>query len=105
MSKLHYQFVYYGDERQYVTLERLAHQAGLEPSVIESFVEYGLVEPVSSRGAEPLFNLECIPHLRKIVRLRRDIGVNLSGIAVILDLLEKIRALSQENEALRSKLP
>src|ERR1700687_1411490 len=104
MNSIHYQLIIYGDEPQELTLERLAHRAGLEPAVLESFVEYGLVEPQATHGTEMLFNLDCIPRLRTIIRLRRDIGVNLSGIGVILDLLEKVQALRRENESLRSKL-
>jgi len=38
-----------------------------------------------------------------IERLRRDIGINLSGIATILDLLDRLTALQRENAWLRSR--
>jgi hypothetical protein len=36
--------------------------------------------------------------------LRGEIGVNLAGIAVILDLLDRLRALQSRNDWLRGKL-
>jgi hypothetical protein len=39
-----------------------------------------------------------------IERLRRDIGVNLASLDVVLDLLDLLRALHRENEWLRSRL-
>ena len=38
-----------------------------------------------------------------IERLRRDVGINLSGIAAILDLLDRLTALQRENERLRNQ--
>jgi hypothetical protein len=38
-----------------------------------------------------------------IMRLRRDMGVNLSGIDMILDLLDRFRALEYENQWLRAQ--
>jgi hypothetical protein len=42
--------------------------------------------------------------LRLIERLRRDIGVNLAGLGVVLDLLNRLCSLQRENERLRSRL-
>ena len=44
-----------------------------------------------------------VPRLRMIMRLRRDTGVNLAGIGMILDLLDRLRALERENQWLRAQ--
>jgi len=64
-------------------------------------VEFGLLEPDERAGARMLFNVACITRLRMIERLRHDIGVNLSGIAVILDMLDRLTTLQRENAWLR----
>jgi len=48
--------------------------------------------------------MEAVLRVRAIQRLRRDLGVNLSGVAVILDLTKRLRLMQQELEWLRSRL-
>jgi MerR family transcriptional regulator/heat shock protein HspR len=45
-----------------------------------------------------------VERLQRIVRLRRDLGVNLAGIAVILDMRERIVNLQKELRRLRGRL-
>jgi len=55
-------------------------------------------------GRHLLCDLEAVLRVRAIQRLRRDLGVNLSGVAVILDLTKRLRLMQQELEWLRSRL-
>ena len=90
-------------EREQLSLDALAACAGVHPARIEYFVEYGLIEPVARTGTQWLFDTACIARLRTIERLRRDLGANLAGIAVILDLLERLTALQREVEQWRRR--
>jgi DNA-binding transcriptional MerR regulator len=87
-----------------LTLEELAHAARLHPDLVESFVDFGLLEPVRRDGRRLLFDMDAVLRVRAIQRLRRDLGVNLSGVAVILDLTERLRRMQQELEWLRRRL-
>ena len=89
-------------EPEQLTLEGLAACAGVHPTLIEYFVEYGLLEPSVRTGTQWLFDTACIARLRMIERLRRDLGANLAGIAVILDLLDRLTALQREVEQRRT---
>jgi DnaJ-like protein/MerR-like DNA binding protein len=62
------------------------------------------IDPIESGGARWLFDPSAIPRLRLIGRLRESLGINLAGIAVTLDLLDRLCALKHENEKLRSRL-
>lgn len=104
MTKQRYQIVLCRQEHEQLTLEALAASAGLHPALVERFVEFGLLEPVEWVGAQLLFDVAAVPRLRLIDRLRCDIGVNLAGIAVILDMLDRLRALQHETEWQRSRL-
>ena len=90
-------------EPEQLTLEGLAACAGVHPALIRYFVEYGLLEPVAHTGTQWLFDTACIARLRMIERLRRDLGANLAGIAVILDLLERLTTLQREVEQWRRR--
>ena|SRR5215475_4179652 len=103
MTERHHQIVLCRNEREELTLEALASSAGLHPAHVERFVEFGLLEPVAMVGTELVFETSAILRLRMIERLRREIGINLNGIAVILDLLDRLRALQCETERLRSR--
>ena len=90
-------------EPEQLTLESLAACTGVHPALITSFVEYGLLEPRARTGPPWLFDTACIARLRMIERLRRDLGANLAGIAVILDLLDRLSTLQREVEQWRRR--
>jgi DNA-binding transcriptional MerR regulator len=90
-------------EPEQLTLESLAAYAGVPPARLEYFVEYGLIEPVARQGPQWLFDTACITRLRMIERLRHDLGANLAGIAVILELLDRLTALQREVEQWRRR--
>jgi len=64
----------------------------VHPGLIDRFVRLGLVDPVDLND-EPeqwRFDRNVVPKIKKIIRLRNELGINYSGIGVILDLLERI---------------
>jgi len=79
----------------------LAREAGLHISMVERLVAFGAIEPVPDVVSPPLFAASAIERLQCIARLRRDLGVNLAGAAVILDMRERITSLRAELERLR----
>lgn len=81
-----------GEEASWIEIDCLE----LHPEVIFRLAELGLVEVNDGR-----MRLEQVERLYKVVRLRRDLGINLQGAGVILDLLARIEALEAENRHLR----
>jgi chaperone modulatory protein CbpM len=104
MTVRRYDIVLLRQEPQKLTLDALASRAGMHPTLVERFVEFGLIEPIEQEGTRLFFDPSAIPRLRMIGRLRESLGINLSGIAVIQDLLDRLCALQLENEALRRRL-
>jgi MerR family transcriptional regulator, heat shock protein HspR len=102
MTVQQYQIIFRGTDDQRLTLEDLALHAAMHPAMVERLVEFGLVTPMRQEG-ENLFDPSAVSRLRTIGRLRRTLGINLAGISVILDLVDKIRALQRENENLRNR--
>ena len=88
---------------EHLTVEAAAARVGLHPVLVERFVEFGLVEPVERTGAEIRLDAASLPRLVAISRLRTDLGVNLHGVAVILDLVDRLAALERELAWLRGK--
>ena len=87
-----------------LTLKDLADAAALHPKRVEKFLAFGLIEPSAETSSGPLFSASSVERLRRIVRLRRDLGVNMAGIAAILDMRERILNLHAELGRLRGRL-
>jgi DNA-binding transcriptional MerR regulator len=90
-------------EHNHLTLDDLALHADLHPELVERFVEFGLITPIEKEGTQMLFDASAVTRLRAIVRLRRNLGINLAGVSVVLDLIDKLCTLQRENESLRSR--
>ena len=108
MGSSRYQIVHYKYESRsgsenLVTTGELARLARLHPEMVDKLVDWGLIEPVKW---EPklLFPETTVPRIWRIMRLRRDLGINWSGIGVVLDLLDKIEELEREIAWLRKQL-
>ena len=103
MISIRYPLVPRSIQRESLTLDDAAARVGLHPVLIERFVEFGLVEPAERTGAELRLDAACLPRLTTIARLRSDLGVNLHGVAVILDLVDRLAALERELTWLRQR--
>ena len=90
-------------EHSLLTLEDLASAAGLHPELVDVFVRYQLVEPIANTGSCPLFSTSSVERLARILRIRHDLGVNLAGVGVILELMERTQHLQTELELLRTR--
>jgi DNA-binding transcriptional MerR regulator len=71
----------------------LAAAAGVTPALLARLVRLGLVEPAP--GADD-FTAEAAARLRRMRRLRSDLGVSLVGAAIIVDLVERLDRLEAE---------
>lgn len=81
------------DETVWLELTEFCATLHVERSWVVELVDSGLLEP---RGAEPQawrFPASALARVRSTARLVNDLGVNLAGAAVILDLLEERRQL------------
>ena len=81
-----------------------ARLVDLHPQTLRNYEEEGLVVPERSEGGFRLYSARDVERLSKIGRLTNDLGVNLAGVHVILNLTEQIEALQAEVEALRAQL-
>jgi DNA-binding transcriptional MerR regulator len=76
----------------------------MHPMLVDHFVACGLLEPTGRVGTAVFFDVSAVPRLRMIGRLRESLGINVAGIAVVLDLLDRFRTVQRENEMLRNRL-
>jgi len=86
-----------------LSIDDLARAVSMSPSRIAKFVGVGLIEPCTKTRSDPLFSASSLDRLRRILRLSRDLGVNLAGAAVISDMRERIVSLQSELLRLRRR--
>ena len=79
-----------------ISYERVARITQTSVTTIHSFVRLGVVEPEGS-----MLRLEDTLRVMKIMRLRRDLGLNLVGAAMVLELTEENHRLRSQLDALR----
>jgi chaperone modulatory protein CbpM len=79
-----------------LALEIVAASCDTKRSVIERLVYHGLIETLESEAGEPRLPRRAVMQLHRMQRLRRDLGVNFAGAAVILDLVGRLEQLNRE---------
>ena len=75
----------------------------VEYSFITSLKEHGLIE-ITTIDQHSFIDHDHLQNVEKLVRLHYDLDINLEGIDVITHLLERMKALQDENIALKNKL-
>ncbi|MFT5220881.1 MAG: chaperone modulatory protein CbpM [Planctomycetota bacterium] len=86
------------DEHSEVTLDDLCRVCRVEQAIVLQLVEEGVLEP-NARDVSPWrFSGTTVPLVAKALRLQRDLGLNLAGVAIALDLLDEIERLRKRIE-------
>lgn len=90
------------DPRTAYTIETTAYLVDVPRHTILLYCKHGLVSPVVDPACGGyFFNDEAIRMLRRIEYLRATYGVNLAGIKMILELMNKVERLESEVSFLR----
>ncbi|MFA9550587.1 MAG: chaperone modulator CbpM [Hyphomicrobium sp.] len=81
------------EECEEITLVELSRICRVHTEWVVELIQEGVVEPLPAQGTQWRFSATSIVRVQKANRLQRDLGVNLAGTALVLDLLDKIEAL------------
>jgi MerR family transcriptional regulator/heat shock protein HspR len=91
------------DEPIYV-ISVAARLVNMHPQTLRYYERAGLLKPTRSRGKIRLYSQEDIEQLRRIARLTEELGVNLAGVEVILNLTQRLEALQAQMHAREAEL-
>jgi MerR family transcriptional regulator/heat shock protein HspR len=81
----------------------VAEMLALHPQTLRLYERKGLIRPSRTTGRTRVYSAEDVEDLRLILRLGRELGVNLAGIEIILKMRRQMHALQQELEAVSSR--
>lgn len=93
------------DESMTFTLAQLCQNCNVHAEVIIEMVEYGVFEPVGSAPNEWQFPPIALERSQVVLRLRHDLGVNMAGAALVIDLLDEVNELRNKIALLEKQHP
>src|SRR5258708_19512042 len=75
-----------------------ADKYGIHQQTLRLYEREGLLKPSRSEGNTRLYTDPDLERLELILSLTRDLGVNLAGVEIILNMREKMDAMQHEFE-------
>jgi len=91
------------DEPVYL-ISVVATMLDIHPQTLRQYEREGLVEPSRTQGRMRLYSQRDIDRMKLILRLTRQMGVNLAGVDIVLQLKEQIDQMQIEIDQLREEL-
>jgi MerR family transcriptional regulator/heat shock protein HspR len=82
----------------------VAELLGIHPQTLRHYEREGLVVPSRTSGKIRVYSKKDIDDLKLILRLTRELGVNLAGVDVIMQLKHQVRELQKELTELRRNI-
>src|SRR6202162_3956540 len=83
-------------------ISAVAELYGLHPQTLRLYERVGLLKPSRSQGNTRLYTDSDLDRLEIILTLTREMGVNLAGIEIILNMREKMAEMQRQMEAFTS---
>ncbi|MBQ3033573.1 MAG: helix-turn-helix transcriptional regulator [Deferribacterales bacterium] len=74
----------------------VAEILGIHPQTLRQYERLGLIVPSRTEGNTRLYSEEDLERLRYITVLTKEMGVNLAGVEIIMQMREQIDALNKQ---------
>src|SRR3989337_413638 len=81
---------------RYYHISSVAEMFKIHPQTLRLYEREGLLAPSRSEGNTRLYSAEDLKQLETILSLTRDLGVNLAGVEIILNMRRKIEDMQHE---------
>ncbi|HZM88309.1 MAG TPA: helix-turn-helix transcriptional regulator [Blastocatellia bacterium] len=87
-----------GTKSKKYTISVVAEEYGVHPQTLRLYEREGLITPSRSAKGTRYYTEEDVERLELILNLTRDLGVNLAGVEIILNMREKMNRMQREFE-------
>jgi MerR family transcriptional regulator, heat shock protein HspR len=77
-------------------ISAVAESYGIHPQTLRLYERQGLLKPSRSDGNTRLYTEEDLERLELILNLTRDLGVNLAGVEVVLNMRRRMEEMQKE---------
>lgn len=95
--------IHHYDEPVYL-ISIVAKALEIHPQTLRQYERENLITPSRSSGKIRLYSQKDIDRIKLILRLTRELGVNLAGVDVILRLKENVESMEQDIKELKNEL-
>jgi len=81
---------------KYLMISAVAERFEIHPQTLRLYEREGLINPKRSDGNTRLYDDETLRRLEIVLTLTRDMGVNLAGVEVVLNMREQMDQMQNE---------
>jgi len=85
-------------------ISAVAEILNIHPQTLRQYEREGLIKPSRTNGKIRLYSQKDIDNIKTVLTLTRDMGINLAGVDLILQLNAKIEKLQSEVENYKNKI-
>ena len=85
-------------------ISAVAEQYQIHPQTLRLYEREGLLAPSRSEGNTRLYTDDDLERLEVILKLTRELGVNLAGVEIIMNMREKMAAMQDQIEQFVNRL-
>ena len=85
-----------GKGKGYYMISAVAETYGIHPQTLRLYEREGLLSPSRTEGNTRLYSEDDLRQLETILNLTRDLGVNLAGVEIILNMRLKMEKMQRE---------
>jgi len=84
------------EKRRRYPISVVAEMFDVHPQTLRTYEREGLIRPARSQGNTRLYSDEDVSRIELILRLTKELGVNLAGVEVILNMRERMERMQRE---------
>ena len=85
-------------------ISAVAEILNIHPQTLRQYEREGLIKPSRTNGKIRLYSQKDINHIKYVLTLTRELGVNLAGVDIILQLNQKIEILENDIQIYKTKI-
>jgi MerR family transcriptional regulator, heat shock protein HspR len=85
-----------GSGKPYYMISVVSQRYNIHPQTLRLYEREGLLKPSRTEGNTRLYSDEDLHRLETILSLTRDLGVNLAGVEIILNMRQKMDDMQRE---------
>lgn len=85
-----------GKGKGFYMISAVAETYGIHPQTLRLYEREGLLSPSRTEGNTRLYSEDDLAQLETILNLTRDLGVNLAGVEIILNMRQKMEKMQSE---------